>query len=152
MVDKTTERLFEMQRYNVISTKLNKETEDCIPDSYAYAWYARVYPLADSGIHELYADSFRVTESQVELVITYADSEWLKGNVYTFYEYEDHFKVRSGNEHGIDRSSLINIFRYYYVNGGFDDKFWAKLVTPMQHPAEAASITMDFKSHHLYLV
>jgi len=146
-------KLFRMQRFAIVKTKLNKETEHLIPDAYAYAWYAGVYPLLDqSDLHEGYEECFTVTKEQVDIVTKYADQEWLENKRYTFYEYEDHFNVRYGNPRGIDRHALISIFRYCFLNRGFDDQFWETLIEPMKHPAEASSVTMPFNSDYLYLV
>lgn len=145
--------IFNLQRFQILQTKLNPATSNCIPDFYAYAWYVRLYPLLEQNdLHENLKNSFVVTPKQVDIVTERADSEWLKGKTYTFYEYENYFEVRSTPKEGLDRYSLIAIFRYSYLRGGFDEPFWDKLLEPMNHPSEASIITRKFAPDEIYLV
>lgn len=95
---------------------------------------------------------FSISKEQIEEIITYADAEWLEKRYYTFYEYEDHYQVRTNPLFGIARHTLIAVFRYMFLNNSFDDKFWNKLLEPMKHPAEAAGISRDFNINEIYLV
>lgn len=125
--------------------------EDSIIDSaYSFAWYNGVYPLAhdedDSTItpsHQVFEKHFLTSKNVVDEVSAYIDDCWLNENIPTWYELEAHYS------RVVDRWSLIKILRYYFLNGGFDNKLWDKLLTPMQHPSEARGITMNFdiKNH-----
>lgn len=145
--------IFNLQRFQILQTKLNTNTSHLIPDSYAYAWYQKLFPLLDdSDLHEDLIDCFEITKEQVDIISERADSEWLKKNYYTFYEYEKHFNVRYDAVKEISRHTLIATFRYLYLHGTFDETFWNTLLKPMQHPVEASSITSNFNPEYIYLV
>jgi hypothetical protein len=144
--------LYSLQKFMILQTKLNPETSDLIPDEYAYAWYVDMYPYFNTcEWHENLKDFFTIKEEKIDMILEYLDKEWLEKRYYTYYEIEDHFKVMyERNE--IRRSDLINILRYTYLHGCFDDNFWNKLLEPMQHPSEAQIITYNFDITTLYLV
>jgi hypothetical protein len=145
--------VFNLQRFQILQTKINPQTADKMPDFYAYAWSVKMFPFLDEGgLHEDLKEFFTVTESQANLVSDRADSEWLEKRLYNFYEYEDYFNVRSNPVDGLDRWKLISIFRYSYLRRGFDESFWKKLLEPMKHPTEASIITSDFKREDLYFI
>lgn len=150
---KNNKPIFNLQRFQILQTKLNPETSHLIPDSYAYAWYQKLFPLLDDcELHEDLEECFDITKEQVDIISKRADSEWLEKRYYTFYEYEDFFDVRYSNENNISRHTLIATFRYLYLHGTFDDVFWKTLIKPMEHPSEASLVTSDFKSDYIYLV
>lgn len=114
-------------------------------DAYIYAWDVGLYPYFDdtdysipSLPHELFKEQFLVKQDKVEKVINYLDDKWLINNSPTFYELEDAFGGKSY------RCQLLHICRYAYLNGSFDDTLWDALLTPMQHPTEAKSITRNY--------
>ena len=149
----TGRALFNLQRFQILQTKLNPQTSNIIPDHYAFAWYVKMYPALDEG--ELHADlkeHFTITEDQFELVSNRADNEWLEKRLYNFYEYEEFFKTRTNPPNGLTRWNLICIFRYSFLKRGFDESFWKKLLEPAKYPSEASSITSEFKITELYLV
>ncbi len=151
--NKLGKSLYNLQRFQILQTKLNPQTSNLIPNHYAYAWYAGVYPFLDTEeIHEDLKEYFLVSEEQVDKITAYADKEWLNKKLYNFYEYEQYFNVRYGNDDNIDRSALISVFRYMFLKGGFDEEFWSKLLEPMKHPIEASMITSDFDPDHIYLI
>lgn len=150
---KENKPIFNLQRFQILQTKLNPETSHLIPDAYAYAWYQKLFPLLDDcELHEDLEECFDITKEQVDIISKRADSEWLEKRYYTFYEYEDFYNVRYSNEHNISRHTLIATFRYLYLHGTFDDVFWETLIKPMQHPSEASLVTSEFKSDYIYLV
>jgi hypothetical protein len=145
--------IFNLQRFQILQAKLNPATEDLIPDNYAYAWQQRMFPVnEESDIHFDLAEYFEVSKEQVDEITAYADEEWRKGNLYTFYQYESHFKVRVQGKTGIDRHALIAVFRYFFLNDSFDQPFWDRLLAPMEYPTEAERITREFSIDELYLV
>jgi hypothetical protein len=151
--------LFNLQRFQILQTKLNPQTTDLISDSYAYAWEAKMYPSLDgSGTHLDLKDLdlkeyFSITEEQFDLVGNRADSEWLQKRYYSFYQYEEFFGVnRPSATNGLSRVALICIFRYSFLRRGFDQPFWDKLLEPMEHPTEASIITAPFELEDLFLV
>lgn len=132
--------LFGLAKLQILTTKLNLQTQSYISDDYAYAWYEGVYPFFDhdSEFVSLYSDYFEIKESDVEKVITYLDDEWQKPKYHTFTDIEKHFKDT------VSRLHLIEILRYVFLHGSFDDKFWATLLSDKNCPIEAKSITSEF--------
>lgn len=134
------------------SPKLNPQTSDLIPDSYAYAWYMDMYPFFhDCEWHENVKEYFSIQEEKIDTILDYLDKEWLEKRYYTFYELENYFNVQY-QHNDIKRTDLINILRYTYLHEGFDEPFWTKLLEPMKHPGEARIITYKFDISQLYLV
>ncbi|SDP91303.1 hypothetical protein SAMN05428975_3546 [Mucilaginibacter sp. OK268] len=145
--------IYNLQRFQILQTKVNPQTSDYIPDAYAYAWYDEVYPIMhESDLSGDLSEFFKISKEQIDQITKYADSEWLDKRLYTFYEYEDYFSVRTANENNIERFTLIAVFKYVYLSGGFDDDFWKKLLEPMKHPAEAQSITSKFDKDSIYFI
>ncbi len=143
--------LFNIQRFQILQTKLNNQTFSLIPNSYAFAWYASVYPLLDrSDLHADLEMYFTISKEQVNSVIDYSDKELLAGRLYTFYEYEDYF---GSNENNIARLELAEIFRYAFLHRIFNSKgFWEKLLEPMSYPMEVGYITQEFNIKDIELV
>lgn len=153
MKDNIEKTIFNLQRFQILQTKLNSRTSDTIPDFYAYAWCVKLYPFLDEGeLHEDLKNHFSITPKQVDIVTKWADDEWLAKRLYTFYEYEDQFNVMSNPTEGLDRWKLICILRYSYLRKGFDEAFWDKLLEPMKHPTEATVITRSFDVSEIYFV
>jgi hypothetical protein len=145
--------LYNLQRFQVLQTKVNPQTSNYIPNDYAYAWYAEIFPLLnEGGFHEALEKHFKITSEQVDVITQYADSEWLEQRYYNFYEYEKYFEVRSGNKIGIDRSVLLSVFKYMYLREAFDKDFWTKLLEPMKHPVEAQGIIRKFDVDSIYFI
>jgi lantibiotic modifying enzyme len=149
----TGKALFNLQRFQILQTKLNENTSNHIPNAYAYAWYQKLYPLfEENALHEDLEPFFTITKEQVNVISKRADSEWLQKKYYSFYEYEAYFNVREEPVEEISRHTLIAVFRYFYLNDFFDKPFWDKLLEPMDHPVEASSITSEYDSSHIYLM
>lgn len=145
--------IFNLQRYSILNTKLNSQTQDIIPNDYAYAWYSGVYPFfTSSNIHEDLEEFFTFNKKQTETIAEYVDKEWLAQKTYTFYELEDHFDVRGIPVEGISRECLFHVLRYIYLHRGFDKIFWDKLLTPMEYPTEVESLTREFSIDELYII
>lgn len=145
--------VFNLQRFQILQTKLNPATTNFIPNDYAYAWYQRLYPLLDENeLHEDLEPYFSITKEQVDEITGYADNEWLEKRYYTFYEYEAHYKCRSNPILNISRHTLIAVFRYMFLRDAFDQEFWNKLLEPMKYPTEAGGITRNFDINYIYLI
>ncbi|MDR6516767.1 hypothetical protein [Chryseobacterium camelliae] len=145
--------IFNLQRFQILQTKLNPETTSLIPNDYAYAWYKKLYPLFEENeLHEDLQQYFSITKEQVDEITAYADKEWLEKKYYTFYEYEQHYNCRINPVMGITRNTLISVFRYMFLRDSFDQVFWDKLLEPMNHPMEAGGITTDFDNSYIYLI
>jgi len=144
--------LFSIQKYMILSTKLNPQTAELIPDAYAYAWDVGLYPIFSNGEwHESVKDYFDVSEEKSFRVIKYIDEAWLKKTYYSFYELEDRF-LHAEKEFDIDRWDLIRILRYTFLCKRFDDILWEKLLKGTDHPSEAKGVTDKFNSMDISLV
>lgn len=145
--------MYTQQRLQVLSLGVH---HDEFSDAYLYAWYEGVYPFfedTDGSVqrmpHEHYQSQFLVSREKVDELSEYLDECWLKGNVPTFYELEDHYEVRHSTTEWT-RGDLIDICRYLFLRRSWDDAFWSKLLTPMQHPSEAGSLTRKFDRKDIY--
>ncbi|TKB46507.1 hypothetical protein FCL40_17685 [Ferrimonas sediminicola] len=146
--------LFTQQRLQVLSLGVHN---DEYTDAYLYAWYTNVYPFFQDGDgitpsmpQEHYSEQFMVSRDKVDDLSKYLDQCWLDRNVPTFYELERKYEVNRGCSDW-KRMDLVHICRYMKLDGSFDDEFWAALLTPGQHPSEAASIIRKFdRKHDIY--
>lgn len=134
--------LFNQQRIQIMSLGVDQEK---FSDDYLFAWEAGVYPFfsdTDGSVtpmpHECYPEFFKVKKEVVDKVTKYLDDKWLDKKVPTFYELEEEFGGKWGEEDG--RMALIGICRYAFLRGSFNSEFWDTLLTPMEHPSEASSI------------
>lgn len=145
--------LFNIQRIQILQSKINPTTTNLISNDYAYAWNVELFPLLENtDLHYQYEEIFKIKRKEVDVVTEFADSEWLKKQYYSFYQYEDIF-VR-GNKYDIisERWHLIAIFRYMFLRGSFDKVFWGKLVENGNCPIEAFGIVREFDIKELSLI
>jgi len=137
----------------ILQTKSNPQTSHLIPDEYAFAWYVKLYPFFNnSELHEDLEICFSITKTQLDNATEFLDAEWLKGQLYTFYDLERKIGYVKGPFEGLDRMSLIYVLKYIKLYGGFDDSFWKKILEPSNHPSEARSIQRQFGPDDIYLV
>ncbi|CAK2945262.1 Dnd system-associated protein 4 [Vibrio crassostreae] len=143
--------LFAQQRAQIIFMK--SMNADLMSNAYVYAWMHGVYPVFQDGDnsvpdrpHESFSEHFVVSAEFTMEVIKYLDDLWLEDNSPTFYELEDRFGGKS------NRCELLNICRYAYLDGRFDERLWDALLTKMKHPSEARSLNADFNEDDLYII
>ncbi|ROP56172.1 hypothetical protein EDF81_3722 [Enterobacter sp. BIGb0383] len=141
------ESLFIQQRLQVLH--IGKHHGE-FGDAYLYAWESGVYPVmsdTDGSVprrpHELYADFFVTSQYKVSFLLKRLDDAWHKKEDLTFYGLEDELGVRSFSSDGWDRSDLIHICRYLYLDGCFDKNFWDTLLENGKCPSEALSLASD---------
>lgn len=141
--------LFIQQRVQILH--LGKNYAE-FSDAYLYAWDSGVYPLmsdTDGSVprrpHEPYAKFFTTSKNKVEFLLKRLDDAWLKKEELTFYDLEDELGVRSFSSVGWDRSDLIHVCRYLYLDGCFDNKFWETLIENGKCPSEALSLTSELE-------
>ncbi len=120
-----------------------------VHSAYYYAVSERMFPYFHehwcSG-DDPFEDVYRIKKEFIEDVVTYVNKLWIDQEpIPTFYDLEKKY----GRE---NRSELINIFRYCYLNGGFDEAFYRSLLEPMQHPTEASGLCRNLDSHDFLLV
>lgn len=140
---------YNLQRYQILQTKLNPATSFLIQNDYAYAWSENLFPLFDSSpLHEDLEGFFSISRLEIEKVLNFADEQWLENKYHTFYDYEDLFDL--GEKKGSTRFKLIAIFRYMNLRNTFDNKFWQKLIE--NAPIEASGLIRKFTNEELYLL
>lgn len=145
--------LFNIQRIQILQSKLNPATTNLISNDYAYAWNVELFPLLEStDLHYEYEDQFKITRREVDVVTEFADSEWLKKKYYSFYQYEDMFLRSDRFQIKTERWHLITIFRYMYLRRSFDETFWKTLVENGSCPIEAFGIVREFDIKELSLI
>ncbi|BCZ43662.1 TPA: hypothetical protein K8N54_004046 [Serratia marcescens] len=140
--------LFIQQRIQIMHIGKHHDEFD---DAYLYAWESGVYPLmsdTDGSVprkpHEPYAEFFTSSKAKVEFLLKRLDDAWRKKEGLTFYGLEDELGVRSYSSKGWDRSDLIHICRYLYLDGCYDKEFWDTLVENGKCPAEALSLNSEY--------
>ncbi|ERS15211.1 hypothetical protein [Alloalcanivorax xenomutans] len=138
--------LFQQQRIQIMDMAVHHGE---YADHYLYAWYDGIYPFLDDTDgsvirmpHEIYEDFFKIPKHKVEVVFNRLCDAFDNSEGLTFYDLEDEYKVRESSEW--DRMEIRDICRYFYLEGCFDDELWGRLLTPMKHPSEAASIVREF--------
>ncbi|WP_417464142.1 CopG family ribbon-helix-helix protein [Kordiimonas sp.] len=132
---------FELMRTKVLSMSLNPHTEKLVSDAYVYAWQYRLFPFQESSeTEDVFKDDFDIKEEEILDLVKYLDRLWMRKEVPTFYELEDYYGVSSYTTSGWTRFKLIVCCRYLYLHNSFDTAFWNKLISPMEHPAEASII------------
>lgn len=141
--------LFNLQRFLILQSKLIPSTSSSIPDSYAYAWYSKVFPfLEDSELHTDLEQFFSIKREVALEVAKFLDNNWVKGKMFNWYELERHYDGHPD----IKRFDLIPILHYMYLHNSFDPDFWGKLLEPHQHPIEAKRVIEPFTADEIFLV
>lgn len=101
--------------------------------SYIYAISNDIFPFfQDEHNNDPYKTLYQISSEKISDVINYIDEEWLKDKLYSFYDLETKFDSR------VDRSELIRILRYTFLDDRFDANLWEKLVS--WAPVEANSL------------
>jgi len=144
--EKLMQAMFNQQRLQIMSLGVH---HDEYSDAYLYAWSEGIYPFfedTDGSVfqmpHEVYEEFFQLSRAKVDIISKYLDDMWLEKKIPTFYELENKFNTRARDEWS--RIDLIHICRYLFLHDSFDGHFWRTLLTPMEHPSEAASIIRKF--------
>jgi hypothetical protein len=72
--------LFNLQRYEILMTKINPQTRDALPND--YVWVG-LYPFFhDNEWSEDLKEYFNINEEKVSKVLKYLDREWLNKKYY----------------------------------------------------------------------
>lgn len=132
---------FEIMRFQIMAFAMSEPGQTKISDAYLYAWDRKVYPYFDEGAewHVPFEDNFKISGDQISDVMNYLCDKRDEGKLPSFYEMEDHYKVRQGGSEW-DRSTLIAICRYMFLGETLDAEFWTALLKPTDHPTEASNI------------
>ncbi|WP_314153587.1 hypothetical protein [Rouxiella badensis] len=141
--------LFIQQRVQILHLGKNHGE---FSDAYLYAWDSGVYPLmsdTDGSVprrpHEPYVKFFNTSKDKVARLAKRLDDAWIKKEELTFYGLEDELGVRGFSSLGWDRSDLLHICRYLYLDRRFDHEFWEMLIENGKCPSEALSLMSEFE-------
>jgi hypothetical protein len=138
--------LYETKRQQLIIA-WNTPAVEKIENAYVYAYERRICPIfhIDQDEDDPFVDVYKIPRNFVEEVIEYADSLWIGVNKdlsqLTFYKMENKFKGK-GN-----RSDLIAVFRYAFLNHNFDEEFFKALRSDC--PTEAHNINRPLEDVYL---
>jgi hypothetical protein len=151
----TEEALFQLMRFNILSSvRVDLENSRFSP-SYIYAWESLVYPLFNDGAswHKPFGSQFKVSESEVDELSKILDESWNKKDKLTFYELENRLGVRGSISSSTwERSKLIRACRYMYLEDLFDKDFWTTLTRNGDCPSEALSICRPLQYNDIYFM
>lgn len=144
--NKLLKAAYETYRAQIMLNGVDHEGNLRIDSAYYYAVSVRMYPYfhtywCDDDL-DPFAEIYNITENYINEVVTYVEEQWRNKTTLTFYELEAKFGGREM------RSTLIRIFRYCFLNNRFDPDFYAKLLTPMQHPVEAGGLCAKLDLDH----
>jgi hypothetical protein len=139
-----SQQLYQLAKFQVLSTATNFPDQGGIANTYIHAWHFEVYPYTHAdGLHTPFEECFKVRKAEIESLVKFLDDNWQGNKLFTFYELERHFGSREP-ETEWPRWKLINCLRYFFLDKGFDTKFWDKLLEKSDHPVEASTITYAF--------
>lgn len=149
--------LFAQQRIQIMHIAKH---HDEFTDAYLYAWESGVYPFlndTDGSVpvmpHESFEEFFITSQEKGEFLLKRLDDAWRANEELTFYKLEDELNVRSVHNGGWDRSDLLHLCRYFYLDNRFDDSLWKNICKNMECPTEAHFITDDFdRSKDIYFM
>lgn len=140
---------YETYRAQIMLNGIDHEGKLRIDPAYYYAVSVRMFPYFHTHWcdgSDPFAEIYSIGQEFMDEVITYVDALWVQGNpIPSFYELEDKF----GRD---QRSALILIFRYCYLNEGFSPEFYSSLLAPSAHPTEASIISLEISKHDCLLV
>jgi len=149
------EALFQLMRFNILSTAVSAGEEWPIHPAYVYAWLSGVYPDCDPIVkwHEPFSGQFSVLQKEVSELIVLLDEAWTAKKPISFYDVEDALGI-----HGVARSSsnwqrwkLVSACRYLFLSESFDDEFWKTLLKNGDCPSEALGIARQMKISEIQL-
>lgn len=155
-MDATNKSLFQLMRFNILSTGRAGIASSPFSEAYIYAWESGVFPAFNDGAewHKSFPEQFDISEGEVLELGNLLDKKWLEKTPITFYELEDHYDVR-GSTHSYsnwDRVKLLRACRYMYLNRMFDDAFWSTLTENGKCPSEALSICRPLRETDVYFM
>lgn len=145
--------LFSLQRFQVLALFSNTAAETTVSASYAFAWAHGVYPLLNASApwHKPFAHCFDIGHERIADLQGYLEQRFASSKPLSFYELEDHYRVRGSHRPGPHwaQASLISATRYLYLHRVFDAAFWERLLGAQQCPLEAEVIAKPFAADEI---
>jgi hypothetical protein len=140
---------YETYRAQIMLNGIDHEGKLRINPAYYFAVSVRMFPYFHThwcNDPDPFAEIYSIGQEFMDGVITYVDALRVQGNpIPSFYELEDKF----GKD---QRSDLIQIFRYCYLNKEFSPEFYSSLLAPSAYPTEASIILLEISKHDCLLV
>jgi len=144
-------QLFQLIRFNILTSALSPATKDKLGDGYVYAWENLVYPLFhDTGAdwHKPFPSNFAVTRDMITELSEHLDKLWIdKIPIPSVYDVEDLYRARRE----WDRMKIVFALRYMWLCNLFDEPFWVQIMS--NHPSEGSWITRKYdREKDLYFI
>lgn len=153
--------LAEIRRGQILATKANPQTEDLYTNAYVHAIMHSVCPIfeeevgfAENTDERLnlfpFYETYDVPHHLVQEISELMDVKWRDKDKITFYDIEEQYGL--GDKHWFGkvlRVDLINICRYFYLRGMFDEEFWKQFMS--DRPSEASSVTNQWSREEIVL-
>jgi antitoxin MazE len=149
------EALFQLMRFNILSTAANAGESWPICPASVYAWQSGVYPLFDDAAqwHKPFPSQFAVSMEEVDELTKFLDDAWMAKKPISFYEVETalgiHGSARSSSNW--ERWKLTRACRYIFLCDSFDKGFWDALLENGECPSEALSLARPMKTSEIEL-
>ncbi|HZP11439.1 MAG TPA: hypothetical protein VFB36_03340 [Nevskiaceae bacterium] len=145
--------LFSLQRFQLLALFCNTAAERTVSASYAFAWSYGIYPLLNASApwHKPFAHCFDVGHERISDLHDFLEQRFTGGAPLSFYELEDHYRVRGSQRPGPQwtQASLINASRYLFLQQAFDAKLWEHLLGDRQCPLDAEVIAKPFAADEI---
>ena len=140
--------LFSLQRFHVLALYCNTAAEQTVSASYAFAWSQGVYPLLNDSApwHKPFAEYFDVGRERIAQLRELLETRASSGAPLSFYELEDHYRIRGSRRPGPQwtQASLISATRYLFMHQAFGAAVWRRLLGEKQCPLDAEVIARPF--------
>ncbi len=149
------EALFQLMRFNILSTAVNAGGEWPILPAYVYAWWSGVYPGCHEGAkwHIPFPDQFSVSKKEVDELTTLLDEAWMAKKSISFYDVESSLGIQgtARSSSNWQRWKLVSACRYLFLSDSFDKAFWVALLKNGECPSEALGIARQMKISEILL-
>lgn len=152
------QKLFLLQRFQIMALAANSGSECKISDGYAFAWSESIYPfLHENAVwHPLYENCFNVREEELVSLYRLLNKAQKEGKDISYCELERRAQIYT-QPSGFSslgpvwsRKTLIKALRYFYLSyNGLEKSFWSTLLELEECPAEAHNICLPFDKSHI---
>lgn len=123
-MDNIQKQLFNIQRFQILKTKLDPQTAHLISNAYAYSWHAKICPIGDMySFHVGFEDCFEIKKGDVTKIISVFDENFSNGVVTSFEEQRKDKRLNS-----IGSLEIAAVLRCYWLQDSYDLNFWQKLL------------------------
>ena len=139
---------FTAAKLQIMLAAKQPNSADYLSDAFIFAFSFDIYP-AFNNEQELWAEPFEpcftISKEMIVSLASYLDDLSLRNQTITFYQLEKAYKSKEW-----DRNGLVIACRYMFLNKMFAD-MWDALLTPHEHPIEAAIITKKLNRDDIFI-